>query len=545
MKKLIFTLVFILSVSLCFSQTWVWAKQIGSTSADQGGVRIDMNNNIYCSGIFSGNCYFEHDTLHASGNNDIYFAKYDPSGNELWAKRIGGANPYDTYEYGGVATIDNGNNCLYFSGSFYNSLTIGSHTITSSGGADMFLAKFDLSGNCLWLKKAGSYGDDSDRALCLDINGNIYFSGLLANNGSFDNINLLRGSFLSKLDTNGNILWVRNEISGNGYISKLKIVNNEIVMAGVTANSDTTFIDTTILVSNHIATDGFLARLELNGNCIKAKRFKGHFPDFAGDFDLDYNNNIYLSGLFSDSLTIDATTLTNNNGNSDMFFCKFDYDFNLIWSKQSHSTSGYGAIADGVVKDSEGNFYISGFFSGNATFGIFNVNSSITKDFFVAKYDTNGACYGIIHFGEAEEASIATGSINIDNNGDLIVAGDFINTVNIGSTSLTSYGSSDMFFAKTSAIVGITEIKAAVSNQLLIYANPTTGKCTVSVPDDFLNAKNLMLSIFDSNGKLIQQKKLEMNEGRIKLDLEEEAKGIYNVTLSNGKKVYGGRIVFQ
>ena len=54
-----------------------------------------------------------------------------------------------------------------------------------------------------------------------------------------------------------------------------------------------------------------------------------------------------------------------------------------------------------------------------------------------------------------------------------------------------------------------------------------------------------MLSIFDNTGKLIQQNKLNINDGTIKLSLEAEAKGIYNVSLSNGKRSYSGKIVFE
>ena len=65
------------------------------------------------------------------------------------------------------------------------------------------------------------------------------------------------------------------------------------------------------------------------------------------------------------------------------------------------------------------------------------------------------------------------------------------------------------------------------------------------VPADFVNEKNLILSICDNKGKLIQQKTLQMNEGNIKLNLEQEAKGVYNVVLSNNKKSYNGKIVFE
>jgi len=546
-KQIIVIVILFLITELSFGQGWLWAKQIGSSSGVQGGARIDANNNIYCSGVFSTNCYFNSDTLNALGYNDIFLAKFDSTGNEIWAKRIGGNNPYNVDEWFGESVIDNNNSCLYFSGDFSGSLTINGHTVNSSGGLDMFLAKFDLAGNCLWLKKAGSSGDDGSGVLCLDAIGNIYFTGQLENNGTFDTINLSKGIFLSKLDPNGNILWARNEISG-GFpqtgCSKIQILNNNILISGVAGNN-TIMIGTTPLISTN-QVDGFLARLDLNGNCIKAKRFGGHSPNYAGDFVTDVNNNIYLSGIFGDTLVIDNTILTIHNANSDMFFCKLDSAFNLVWIRQSYSTGAYGAHANGVVKDSDGKFYITGFFSGNANFGIFNINASVTKDFFIARYDENGICIGIRHFGEAEAGSIATGSINIENNGDIIVGGNFINTINIGNTILTSHGSTNMFFAKATAITGIVgPPKNMTNNQLIIYANPTTGKCNINVPDEFLNEPNLTLSIFDNSGKLIQQQKLEMIENKIKLDLDAEAKGIYTALLSNGKKSYSGKIVFE
>ena len=83
------------------------------------------------------------------------------------------------------------------------------------------------------------------------------------------------------------------------------------------------------------------------------------------------------------------------------------------------------------------------------------------------------------------------------------------------------------------------------SNSLVIYANPNEGKCNITIPDEFKHEKNLTLSIYDNTGKLIQQGTVEMNEDKVRVNLEAEAKGIYNVTLSNGKKNYGGKIVFE
>jgi hypothetical protein len=106
-------------------------------------------------------------------------------------------------------------------------------------------------------------------------------------------------------------------------------------------------------------------------------------------------------------------------------------------------------------------------------------------------------------------------------------------------------GGKDAFVAKIDLKTAIPEYRIDGSNELFIYANPNEGKCTIDVPDDFLYENNLVLRIFDTSGKLIRQTPLVMNEGRIQLSLEQEAKGIYTATLSNNEKSYHGRIVFE
>ena len=120
---------------------------------------------------------------------------------------------------------------------------------------------------------------------------------------------------------------------------------------------------------------------------------------------------------------------------------------------------------------------------------------------------------------------------------------NFITT--IGQNNYYSHGSSDFIFAKCSAITGTGETKSTIQNQLLIYANPTIGKCNITIPDDFLNEKHLSLKVFDSQGKLVQQVPVEKAEGKIKLNFEAQAKGIYNALLSNGKKSYSGKILVR
>jgi len=116
---------------------WLWAKQAGGTSYDDGySIAVDDNGNSYVTGYFYGSATFGTTTLTSSGNEDIFIAKLDINGNWLWAKQAGGTDD----DYGkGIAVDDNGNS--YITGYFYSSATFGTTTLTSSGYEDIFVAK--------------------------------------------------------------------------------------------------------------------------------------------------------------------------------------------------------------------------------------------------------------------------------------------------------------------------------------------------------------------------------------------------------------------
>jgi hypothetical protein len=80
---------------------------------------------------------------------------------------------------------------------------------------------------------------------------------------------------------------------------------------------------------------------------------------------------------------------------------------------------------------------------------------------------------------------------------------------------------------------------------ILIYPNPTTGACTITIPENFMYESSLILSIYDVSGKLLQQISIDNGTENFNLKLEHRAAGIYPVVLSNGKKSYRGKIVFN
>jgi hypothetical protein len=518
------------------SQGWQWAKQIGGPYADGGSARIDTSGNIFCSGTFDGICYFDNDTLGSIAQRAGYIAKYDANGNELWAKKITGNNYNDQIEFFGISIIDNLNRCFYCGGNFQGQLIIDTFSIYSTGGLDAFISKFDFDGNCLWVRKASSPADDKPKAMAIDDTGNIYWTGLLGSAGTFENVNLPAGVFLTKLDPSGNIIYARHEMTG-GYPTSMKIINSSIIIAALTTGNLVVF-DTTTFLSNKY--DGIvLAKTDLNGNLIRGERFESSGFAMVWTCKPDALNNLYLVGDFEDTLNIYGTTLISNNGRQNLLFCKLDSNFNLKWVYQGHTDGRYGSTLGDIVFDNNGDLYVSGFFSGDETFGGINVTATTVSDMILAKYDTAGNCLGLKHFGIAQG-----GALCLNPDGSLILSGDFWNGLNIGNTSFTSRGDFDTFFTKSDPISGI-EKKAQSCNDLIIYANPNTGKCSIRIPEDFRHEKNLVLQIFDNNGKMIQNDTVFLDQDKVSVNISAEAKGIYPAVLTNGKKSYMGKIVVK
>lgn len=77
-------------------------------------------------------------------------------------------------ETGGIVTDASGN--VYAVGYFEGILNFGSFSLAASS-VDIFLAKYNSSGTCLWAKKAGGIAGDYGRAIALDGDGNIYITG--------------------------------------------------------------------------------------------------------------------------------------------------------------------------------------------------------------------------------------------------------------------------------------------------------------------------------------------------------------------------------
>ena len=88
--------------------------------------------------------------------------------NWLWTKAAVGSN---VDEGKAVSTDPSGN--IYVTGLFYGpSITFGSYSLANVGGQDIYVVKYDASGNVLWAKSAGGSKDDAGNSISTDAFGN-------------------------------------------------------------------------------------------------------------------------------------------------------------------------------------------------------------------------------------------------------------------------------------------------------------------------------------------------------------------------------------
>jgi hypothetical protein len=548
MKKIILVCLLCNFSFISYSQDWQWAKHYGGADGYNGAGNLtkDSFGNIYFAGAFSSPYgIFDNDTLHiGTATTHLFILKCNENGNLIWIKHAGG-NFINDNSVAGDIRYDSISNSIYSTGFISNSSAIGTCFLGVSN--NIYLARLDTNGNCIWGETLGGTQFNSDGgSITLDDVGNIYILGLLQNDGTIGSYSVSAGGFLAKFNSNGICLWAKKLCGPGNYTGRINFTHGCLIISG-SSLTDTIVVDTAHIL-NHGLYDGFLARLDTSGNIAWLKAIGGTQRDGINAFDSDKLGNLFLAGVFQDTVYFDTTALINTSPSYSMFFSKWDLNGNVHWAKKISTLSTSTAFTTetiNVYTDILDNTYLVGRFNDGVDFGDGHaVNTTDSSNMFVTRYDSSGNCLGALNFGFAEGISVCA-----DENGVFYVAGTFKDNVQLGSTTLNSYYTGispslgDIYLAKHDAITGIRDPERPGNNQLLIYANPNEGKCIVTTPDDFFSEKKLVLNVYDNIGKLIQQKTIVQGEGKIKLSLEKEAKGIYYVLLSNSKKNYSGKIV--
>jgi hypothetical protein len=430
--------------TVLFAQTpeWEWAASAGGSNYDFGkGIVVDAAGNSYVAGFFKSTATFGSFSLTSSGQEDIFVAKMDANGNWLWASKAGGYS----YDRGNEITIDDAGN-IYVTGIFFATATFGSHSLTSGGVADIFVAKMDSNGNWLWATRAGGTSGIWANAIALDDAGNCYVTGSFDGTAIFGSYSITESSgpiFVAKININGVWLWANQAGGYFDYDIGQGIAVDDYGNCYTTGffEDAATFGSQTIYGSGY--RDIYVAKINTNGYWQWATQAGGNGDNVGWSITLDNAGNSYVTGWFENTAVFGNYSIS-SNGYTDIYVAKINTNGYWQWVRRAGGNISDQGFA--ISSDDAGNCYLTGDFSGTATFGYYSITANSSPDIFVASINSGGNWLSASQAGGsyADEGW----AITIDSEGNNYVAGRFESTASFGLNYLTSNGDYDIFVAK-------------------------------------------------------------------------------------------------
>ena len=197
-----------------------WARRAGSTTSldmDQAsGIAVDASGNCYVTGYIPSQATFGSITTPpAAGGFDYFLAKYDSAGTVQWVQT---AAEFASDRGLALALDPSGN--IYVTGHYENTIAFGSFTLTRVGKDDAFIVKYNSAGVVQWARSGGGTDLDEGRGIAVDKLGNAYVTGYFSKDAQFGSITLTNFTgdnpdmFIAKYNSSGNFQWARS-IGGN------------------------------------------------------------------------------------------------------------------------------------------------------------------------------------------------------------------------------------------------------------------------------------------------------------------------------------------
>lgn len=226
-------------------------------------------------------------------------------------------------EYASKIAIDgNGNSYVlgYYSGTIDLNPSSGVLNSTAAGGTDIYIQKFNASGNFINAISIGGPGNDLPSDIVLNNNGNLIISGTFQQFIDLD----------PSAATNGHAVYNFGS-----------------------------------------STDFFIAKYD-DLAYASSRAIGGPGEDVVQAMDVDSNNNLYLTGIYRQTVDFNpnvgvTNTLTTTAG-GEVYVLKLDENLDYIWAKSFATTDANGGVGKSIKVDSSDNVIVAGTFKGACDF---------------------------------------------------------------------------------------------------------------------------------------------------------------------------------
>lgn len=454
-----------------------WAVRAGGTGADTGrAIACDRKGHVYVAGSFYGSAAFGGIGLNSPGGLGIFLAQYNAAnGSVLWARQAGSAGSSDDEA---LALGADREGSAFVSGYFLNQALFASNTVSTvtSNAPDLFLAKYDVGGDFLWVQQAGGILNDYGNGLATDDCGNAYLAGAFAGTARFgeSTVTSLGGSdfFVALYDAAGRLVKLRHggSVSGDSAQAISADGKGGAVVGGYYG------AETAIggeAVASFGGRDAFVSRLQLfaSNAAPVITTSPATQTSFFG------SNAVFMAGassgttatfqwLFNGARIANATNsflrVTNVQYPKMGGYCvvvsnifgavtsvvaqlTVDVSPEFVWLRGAGGPQDDAAQA--IATDSQGNVLVAGYVKTNAWFGAQAATNAGLEDVFLAKYSADGVLQWVnTAGGSSGDFALA---LAVDSSDNAIVAGAFSSArATVGPFTLTNAGSQDIFLAK-------------------------------------------------------------------------------------------------
>jgi len=395
-----------LMVKLDAAGSLVWAKQFGSNGTDEIlDMALTPAGNIVVAGRYRYSIDFDVDGVmdlvghYSPSAGGSFVAKFDSSGNNLWAHQTSSSTGYAKVAVDGTGNIFVS---VDLAGSGFDfdpgpGVVNVSYNHPDAFARETTLTKFDSSGNFVWVKGVGGCDCSWRNAdVAVDGAGNIYLAGSFRHEHDFDpgpGTAILTPSspenyystdvsaFIVKLDSSGNYVWAKQhggrptESSTNSFLT----VDNSgnVYTTGTYLSHEDNSVDFdpgpgtfNLPSTGWVWSDRsiYVLKLDTSGNFVWAKSVASgpiettHGVEFASNFSgsiaFDGSGNVYTYAKCRGPVYFDTTSLLcNTNENFDPsapypasgrlgtnryktapFLWKLDSAGNHVWTKTFFDT---------------------------------------------------------------------------------------------------------------------------------------------------------------------------------------------------------------
>jgi len=420
-----------------------WMNTVGGAYWDLGSSVAPTLDRGYI--VTGATCSF------GAGCDDLFLAKFNSSGDLIWAKTVGGTER------------DFGNSVVLTSDGGYI-VTGATYIILGAGDYDLFLVKFNSSGDLIWAKTVGgTYGEWGNSVVQTSDGGYVVTGTTDGFGAGGDDL------FLCKFNSSGDLTWAKTV--GRAMYERGRSVE-QASDGGYIVTGETWSFGTG-------GSDLFLVKFNSSGDLTWAKTVGGTYNDRGNSVALTYDGGYVVTGETGSF-----------SASSDLFLVKFNSSGDLAWAKtvgEASDDTGYS-----VILTSDGGYIVTGMTESYGT----------GCDIFLGKFSSSGEIWDCPFVADCSPVvgSPSLSSVSISP------------TITAPSLSAVSCSPTVTSLSPTVTVI-CTDISEVLSKpnsfELTVSPNPFNSSCAIMICQQsrlHRDCAMVEVEIYDLQGRLVWNK---------------------------------------